>query len=324
MVVTRSANASSSAAASTAMDADVGGKRKNAVGAALADARERVKKVNDAVHSPMKVKPEVEEDVHASMTPGEKVIFGALSKVIDEVENKVATKQDIHESEKRVALNVAEQISAAVDPLKEEISLVKQQIDADITEMRKQIIALESKRAVSTSSQQISDLMRQVDALDENHRRVAFLGLPDACQEQDRIAKIEALLKEKVPNIKYTHVTNIFKGPYNNRKLSQNSYAEFPCVADVKKVLEALKDVQFEVSGKAVVIKQSKTKLQSKRNWSLSEAEKLLKEKASDGVEVQLEWKERVVKVNGIIAFKQNKTDSGGTFSAPFTSLALP
>ena len=302
----------------------MGGKRKNAVGTALADARERVKKVNDAVHSPMKVKPEVDEDVHASMTPGEKVIFGALSKVIDEVENKVATKQDIHESEKRVALNVAEQISAAVDPLKEEISLVKQQIDADITEMRKQIIALESKRAVSTSSQQISDLMRQVDALDENHRRVAFLGFPDACQEQDRIVKIEALLKEKVPNIRYTYVTNIFKGPYNNRKLSQNSYAEFSCVADVKKVLEALKNVQFDVSGKAVAIKQSKTKLQSKRNWCLSEAEKLLKEKASDGVEVTLEWKERAVKVNGIIAFKQNKTDSGGTFSAPFTSLVLP
>ena len=258
------------------------------------------------------------------MSTAEKSIMEAVTKLASEFEKKDATNQDLVDVEKRVALNVAEQISAAVDPLKEEISLVKQQIDADITEMRKQMIASESKRAVSTSSQQVSDLMRQVDALDENHRRVAFLGLPDACQEQDRIAKIEALLKEKVPNIRYTHVTNIFKGPYNNRKLSQNSYAEFSCVAGVKKVLEALKNVQFEVSGKAVVIKQSKTKLQSKRNWSLSEAEKLLKEKASDGVEVKLEWKERVVKVNGIIVFKQNKTDSGGTFSAPFTSLALP
>ena len=45
---------------------------------------------------------------------------------------------------------------------------------------------------------------------------------------------------------------------------------------------------------------------------------------SSDGAEVKLEWKDRAVKVNGQIAFQQNKNDVGGTFNAPFGSIELP
>ena len=67
------------------------------------------------------------------------------------------------------------------------------------------------------------------------------------------------------------------------------------------------------------------TQQQSQRNWALTEADKLIKAHASsDGAEVKLEWKDRAVKVNGQIAFQQNKNDVGGTFNAPFGSIELP
>ena len=43
----------------------------------------------------------------------------------------------------------------------------------------------------------------------------------------------------------------------------------------------------------------------------------------SDGADVKVEWKERVVKVGEDVAFKQEK-DNLGTFKGTFASLVLP
>ena len=77
--------------------------------------------------------------------------------------------------------------------------------------------------------------------------------------------------------------------------------------------------------GTTVKIKKSRTKVQSKRNWSLREAEKAIKASPpANGMEVKLEWKERSITVNNIVAFQQDKAELTGTFAPPYADLALP
>ena len=133
------------------------------------------------------------------------------------------------------------------------------------------------------------------------------------------------MLKDKVKVVQSVLVENSYNGPHGNRKLTKNAYAEFASVADTKKALEALKDFKWEVGSLPITIKQSRTQQQSQRNWALTEADRLIKAHASsNGAEITLEWKDRAVKVNGQIAFQQNKIDVGGTFNAPFGSIELP
>ena len=101
----------STTAVSAAMDTDVSGKR-----SAMDYAADReAKRMNDAIHSPMKVKPSVEEEVTVSFSPAEKAIMAAVTNLSREVETKVATKQDVHAQEVKITANVKELISQAID-----------------------------------------------------------------------------------------------------------------------------------------------------------------------------------------------------------------
>ena len=68
--------------------------------------------------------------------------------------------------------------------------------------------------------------------------------------------------------------------------------------------------------------------LQFSRNdiFVLGEVERLLKKEAGDGNTVLASFagKTRWVKVNGELAFQQDKDNPNGVFSAPFSHLAVP
>ena len=108
----------STTAASAGMDTDVSEKH-----SAMEQAADRqAKRMNNAIHSPMKVKPSVEEEVTESFSPAEKAIMAAVTNLAREVGTKVATKEDLHAQEGKITANVKEMISEAIDPLKDAVS----------------------------------------------------------------------------------------------------------------------------------------------------------------------------------------------------------
>ena len=69
-----------------------------------------------------------------------------------------------------------------------------------------------------------------------------------------------------------------------------------------------------------LTLKAAKTKINLERDWALRKAEELIKAASKSGT-VKLDFKTRVVTVDGTEAFAQSSDDLGGTFLAPFAGL---
>ena len=80
---------------------------------------------------------------------------------------------------------------------------------------------------------------------------------------------------------------------------------------------------ELEVHGQKLKVKAALTQTNKERNWALRKAEELLKGAASQKA-VKLEWAERLVKVDGVPAFVQDKVELRGCFQPPFANLSLP
>ena len=78
-----------------------------------------------------------------------------------------------------------------------------------------------------------------------------------------------------------------------------------------------------EVGGKKLRLISVKTACFKQRDWALNKAEELLKAEAGEGT-VEVDRKERKVKVNGAVAFEQEKEEARGSFQESFAHLALP
>ena len=77
------------------------------------------------------------------------------------------------------------------------------------------------------------------------------------------------------------------------------------------------------MGGKKLRLISVKTACFKQRDWALNKAEELLKAEAGKGT-VKVDRKERKVKVNGAVAFKQEKEEARGSFQESFAHLALP
>ena len=69
-------------------------------------------------------------------------------------------------------------------------------------------------------------------------------------------------------------------------------------------------------------MKPALSKVNQHRNWVLRRATELIKSKAV-GKNVQCDWKNRVVQVDGNDAFAQYKSDLDGTFPGEFSNLSI-
>ena len=166
--------------------------------------------------------------------------------------------------------------------------------------------------------------MRAADKLDPAHRRIAFLGFDEKTTLEDRIKEIDAFLKKNWPSKKC--IDHFYKGPYNDRKISKNSFVEFSNSEDAKQILKSIKDQELElkIESKAVMIKQARTQLNTTRNTSLRTAEQKIKEDAkAQNKEVKIEWKDRTVLCDKYEVFRQQKNELTGTFKGAFSSMSL-
>ena len=176
----------------------------------------------------------------------------------------------------------------------------------------------------------VQELQQELNKLDPALRRAVFLGWPEGTSTEKRAELMDKLMKEKFPTFRVVDFGHEYIGPYNNKKLSSVSWAEFSDNDAAKSFVKKTETdhVELQVEGVSMKIKLRRTKLQKKRNYCLHKAAELLKKSGSSGDDVKIEWKieaskTRKVLFNGKTGFEQLQHDSMGTFTAPFTNLVI-
>ena len=176
---------------------------------------------------------------------------------------KLATKDDLQRNLESVKSEITQStkilISEAVDPLKVEIRDHKEEIQEELAAMKLRLQKAESQKSQSqkSNSPEISRVERLADKLDPAHRRIAFLGFDDQMPLDNRVKEIDAFIKKYWPTKKTLCIDHFYKGPYNERKESKNSFAEFANPENVKQILKQINNekLELELNSKAIVIK---------------------------------------------------------------------
>ena len=160
--------------------------------------------------------------------------------------------------------------------------------------------------------------------LDPATRRVAIVGFPDRLSAQDRLAEVDRLM-QNFPSIKFNDHGNFMKGPRNRRTLTPASYVEFSSSDARDDALKVMGTSANLSTGERLKVKAAITKLNSHRNWALRAAKDVAeKSPLCIGKNIDLDMKNRVLKVGGEVAFQQNPNETSGSFTSKFSSLKLP
>ena len=164
------------------------------------------------------------------------------------------------------------------------------------------------------------------DPSDPAHKQVTLSGFP-LDDVRDRLRAMAEYVSN-FPNFT-PKFGNCYTGPYGTgRKLKSDGFLEFTNQDQRREFLDEAKNRSlqpFLYQGSSIAVKPTTSKINKKRTYLLFEAERLIKGScASAGKNVSTCKTERVVTVDGDIAFAQGKEDLGGTFRAPYTQLQLP
>ena len=195
--------------------------------------------------------------------------------------------------------------------VKEQVKEVKAELKAEVKqEVGRQVQALVKEKGQGKGKQGFEDLA---------YRQVAFLGLPDNTAEQ-RLQELSDFVK-RFAAAAPPSVSLKYKGPRNNRVVTNTGLATFTDSDARDRFLKDSKGVSFVVQGKEVRVVKAKTKTATERDWILLTAKDLLTREAT-GKSVQV--KDRTVTVNEEVAFEQEKHETRGSFVGDFKHLSLP
>ena len=165
-----------------------------------------------------------------------------------------------------------------------------------------------------------------INSFDPSFRQIVFKDFDESSTASSRFTFIEDLMKTH--SIRYNFIDHFYTGPSNNRKISRKSYVEFSSADAAKHAMLALggKNTKFQVSeSKTCTLTFAISAVARKRNYNLRQAHEMIK--SADQVKnknVQIKWKDRVIKVDSQVVFQQDKSELTGTFLASFESLHLP
>jgi hypothetical protein len=291
--------------------------------ASMPDASSSGSQRRDASASPLKEKLDALKKLRASSNSTEDAAPqpGAPNPILDAIEavskklDKMALKSDLEDFKIQIGQDTKVIVSEAVDPIKEEIH-----------DLKSRVTVLEgAPPGLPSSSKHFAVMEKALSDLDPSHRRLSFIGLPESLSAEARIEKIESFLKDRFPTIRYAEVENKYSGPYHDRKLGKVAFVEFSTPNAAKRSLDKLVDANFQVNGTSISIKKARTKIQDKRNYSMRTACDMVKASPlTQEKSVTISWDDRQVLVDRVVAFKQGKDESGGTFMAPYADLNLP
>ena len=188
------------------------------------------------------------------------------------------------------------------------------------------------KKVESKNSSHESLLMH--DKWDRDKCKVSFRGF----KTTDLTSRAEFMfaLSAKHPQFPHFPAGHTFKGAYGSKKVSNESFLEFPnedmaalfveTIAD-KSLAPAFKGAKMDFQGTSIEVTHMKSILQRTRNFYLGEAKKLILAKDPDSGPV-IDWLKREITVTNFkdpAFIQQTKPikDVTGQFFGPFGSLAF-
>ena len=249
-----------------------------------------------------------------SSSAGSNQIMDAIEALSNKMD-RMALKSDLDQMETNLKKDMKISIAEAVDPLKLDVYDLKAQVDT----LKGRVDTMEADRPMSPPKEPVK-AQSLFNKFDPAVRRIAFIGFPSELSPEERIDKIEKFLAEHVKTYRTTGCDNNYSGPYNDRKLTQTSFAEFTSSDAAKRVLQIVADKPFKIGEVAISIKNARSAFNSARNYSPRKAEELIKASpTASGKTVKIEWPIRKVTVNDDVALSQR-----GSFHDPFHLLELP
>ena len=178
-------------------------------------------------------------------------------------------------------------------------------------------------------SSQLTWMQQQIQKLDPANKSLCFKGFKES-KEEVRCSKIEEFLDSLGLKNEIKNIDHQYKFDQGNRSILPVSIVEVSCRSVRESVLKKIDDKKFnDGNGGIVEVQRAKTSLQLKRNASLAKAcDKLKGNDSCKGKSVEIAWKiegsrDRGVKVDGNLMFKQSPADLVGSFLAPFEDLAF-
>ena len=238
-------------------------------------------------------------------------LLGSVRDIKEYMRSHMVTREQFDKYHVEQAKYIASTVEAALNPVHEEISMLKTRV-----------LKLESSPSVQRSASV------QPRGADPAFKQLAFTKVSREIDADERIKKVEAFFDEHFPHVRVKDVQNVYSGPFSNRKLTTAVLVEVSNSDVHRAVLEKIEAKRWKctIGGQDVAIKKALTQTALQRNAALRRAEKVLKEHAIYGNKVvKIEWKDkRGVSVDGTYAFIQDKVEVVGKFIAPFGDLSLP
>ena len=238
--------------------------------------------------------------------------------------NKMVVKEDLVKLKDEINVKTKDLIAEAVAPITSDIADLKTRMSNIETSG---VSGSASSNSPSTNKT-VKDLQQLLNNMDPARKRVALIGFTDTGDASTRVKSIETYMQTHFAQFKYVVVENFDIGPWSNRIASKASYIEFVSVDRASKFckhVKATSNSKITISGCEIIVKYARTKFNEQRNTSIRNASDLIK-KHIEGKDksVVIKWDERQVEVNGTVAFEQLKTETGGSFKAPFGGIVLP
>ena len=237
--------------------------------------------------------------------------------------NSMASKTDVENMKDDILTKTKEYIDESIQPVKDEVKALQTTVE----HLQKTLIVGTSEKDVT-----IDALQKKIEKLDPAKKRVVFIGWAENVNADERIAVVSKYMKDNFSSTRYSDLGCYYKGPHNDRKLSNIAWVEFASIDGAKDFCKKVGEssIQLQNGGKQIMVKAARTDFQKERNWALKEAQTIIKTTPEgNGKNVEIGWKvpdtkSRHVTVDGITAFVQTPTENKGTFIAPFSTLVLP
>jgi len=238
--------------------------------------------------------------------------------LLTSIQATMVTKSDLSQFEDRVKETVKEE--------------VKREVQQAVTALETRVSTLELAPRSTTHSNASpagdnTENNKAADRADPARLQAAFLNWPDSLSAAARLTHLETLV-QRFPDYRAVKFFNGYKGPHNNRTLSNVCYAEFATTDDAKKFCQSYLDNpthHLTLGTNTVKVAPALTKLNRFRGWALKKAAELLRTAAPDAQVVEVKnMSDRRVTVNTATAFQQQPYELKGSFTGSYSHLALP
>ena len=173
----------------------------------------------------------------------------------------VATKSDLTALKNELLQSTATLVEEKLRPLQTKLG----NLEREHAELKQQVADLKAGKAGAGGGTQAP---KRNDSSDPVYKRVAFVGFSSAAASAERVKAMQDYCS-KYPTYQALVHFNKYKGPYNNRELTQVGFVEFADRDCRDNFLKLAKGQDCDVQGTKVKVKNAKTQFNAQRDYYL-------------------------------------------------------